>query len=253
MHILYSCDRYIMNTTDTPQHILITGASSGIGRACAYHLDKKGYFVFAGVRTEADGKALKAGASNRLTPVIIDVCDDDSIRTAHNLVEKSIGPMGLDGLINNAGVALAGPMEYLDISKFRQQLDVNVLGLVSVTQAFLPLLRKKKGRIINMGSISGRVALPFLGPYSATKFAIEAITDSMRVELRPWDISVSIIEPGNVKTKIRRSALATLKEDAQKLDPADFSLYSPIFNSSESHERRKIMDPDLVARKITKS
>ena len=193
-------------TASTPDGIVITGASSGIGEACALHLDGLGYRVFAGVRDPADGEALKAKASARLTTVLLDVTDPDSIDRAAETVKAAVGAAGLAGLVNNAGIGVGGPMEVVSLAELRKQFEVNVIGQVAVTQAFLPLLRQGRGRIVNMGSIAGRAATPFLGPYAASKFALEALTDAMRMELRPWGIHVAIVEPGAIESRIWEKA-----------------------------------------------
>jgi NAD(P)-dependent dehydrogenase (short-subunit alcohol dehydrogenase family) len=154
-----------------------TGASSGIGAACALHLDRLGYLLFAGVRKKEDGDALKRQASERLRIVFIDVVDATSIAAAAETVEAAVAGAGLSGLVNNAGIAVAGPLEFLPVDDLRKQFEVNVIGPIAVTQAFLPLLRRGHGRIVNMGSIGGRWATPFAGPYSASKFALEAFND----------------------------------------------------------------------------
>lgn len=204
---------------------VITGASTGIGAACALHLDGLGWQVFAGVRQPADGEALRQQASDRLTPLLLDVTDPADIAAAAATVTTAVGEGGLAGLVNNAGIALGGPLEFLPIADLRRQLEVNVVGQIAVTQAFLPLLRRRPGRVVNMGSISGRVAMPFVGPYAASKFALEALTDSLRVELRPWGIHVSIIEPGPIITPIWQKSLAAADELTQALPPAAHQLY----------------------------
>ena len=187
---------------------LITGASTGIGRACALDLDRRGFTVFATIRRAEDGEALAAEASKRLRPIFLDVTDRDSIHAAAATVADAVGEAGLDGLVNNAGIAMAGPLEAMDIERLRRQLDVNVTGQVAVTQAFLPLLRAAQGRIVNMGSIGGLSVIPFVGAYCASKFALEALTDALRMELKPWGMEVSIIEPGSVATPIWRKGVA---------------------------------------------
>jgi len=182
--------------------IVVTGASSGIGKACALQLDKLGFGVFAGVRREMDSDALRCEASATLTPILLDITDAASITSAVEVVTTAFGEIGLAGIINNAGIAVAGPLEFLPVDEIRKQLEVNVIGQIAVTQAFLPLLRQGQGRIINIGSLGGRIAMPFIGPYSAAKFAMEALTDALRMELRPWHIHVSIVEPGFITTPI---------------------------------------------------
>jgi NAD(P)-dependent dehydrogenase (short-subunit alcohol dehydrogenase family) len=187
---------------DGPSGIVITGASTGIGEACALYLDELGYRVFAGVRRPSDGEALRAKASARLTPVLLDVTDVASIDRAVETVKQAVGSVGLAGLVNNAGIGVGGPLEVVPLADLRKQFEVNVIGQVAVTQALLPLLRQGRGRIVNMGSIAGRAALPFMGPYAASKFALEALTDAMRLELQPWGIQVSIVEPGAIESRI---------------------------------------------------
>ena len=182
--------------------VLVTGASSGIGKECALRLASSGFRVFAGVRKNEDGEQLKAGASGSVTPVLLDVTDSASIANAAQSISRGLGAGGLHGLVNNAGIAVAGPLEMLPPEALRRQLNVNVVGQIAVTQAFLPMLRAARGRVIIMGSILGRLALPFVGAYSAAKFALEALAESLAMEVRPFGVSVSIIEPGNIATPI---------------------------------------------------
>lgn len=182
--------------------VLITGASTGIGAACALHLDRLGFLVFAGVRKSQDGEALEHQGTDRLVPLRLDVTDASTIQSAHATVGGRVGSRGLFGLINNAGIAVVGPLEAVPIPDLRRQLEINVIGQVAVTQAFLPLIRQAKGRIVNMGSIAGRGAMPLMGPYAASKFALEALTDALRLEVQQWGIQVSIVEPGAIATPI---------------------------------------------------
>ena len=182
--------------------VLITGTSSGIGEATALRLDKAGMRVFAGVRNLDDGKALAAKASDRLHPVQCDITDDSSVEAAAREVTDEVGDEGLWGLVNNAGAGFPGPMETIPIEDLQAQLDVNLVGNVRVTQALLPLVRTAKGRIVFVGSIGGRIAFPFAGPYHMTKFAMEALADVWRQELHPDSVEVSLIEPGVMSTSI---------------------------------------------------
>ncbi len=207
--------------------VVITGASTGIGRACALRLDRMGWHVFAGVRKPSDGEALRAKASERLTPVEIDVTDEASIARAAEQAVEATGDEGLGGLVNNAGISVAGPLEFLPLDELRRQLEVNVTGQVAVTQAFMPLIRQGNGRVVFMGSISGRLATPFLGPYAASKFALEAIADALRMELRPWGIQVSIVEPGSIATPIWDKGQAAADELEQRISPRARELYDP--------------------------
>ena len=211
--------------TDGIRAVVITGASTGIGEACALRLDRHGWRVFAGVRKEADGERLKQQASDRLAPITIDVTDQASIKSAAEVVANAVGEAGLAGLVNNAGITVPGPIEFLPIEELRRQLEVNTIGQIAVTQAFLPLIRKGHGRIVNMGSIGGRMATPFIGAYCASKFALEALTDSLRQELRPWDIGVSIVEPGSIATPIWEKGRAAADELEERLPQAARDLY----------------------------
>ncbi len=204
---------------------MVTGASTGIGEVCALHLDKLEFRVFAGVRKEADGDVLRRKASERLMPVLMDVTDAASIASAAQRVGAVVGEAGLAGLVNNAGVVVSGPLEFLPIAELRKQFGVNVIGQIAVTQAFLPLLRKGHGRIVNMGSIAGKVATPFFGPYAASKFAMEALTDALRMELRPWGISVSIVEPGAIATPIWEKSRRAAEEIVRNLPAEAHDLY----------------------------
>lgn len=192
--------------------VVITGSSTGIGAACARHLDRLGFTVLAGVRQMEDGEALRAQASARLQPIILDVTDTRSIEQARQVVAELHGSRGLAGLVNNAGIAVVGPLETVPIADLRRQFEVNVIGQVAVIQAFLPLLRQGRGRIVNMGSIAGRAAMPVMGPYSASKFALEALTDALRLEVQQWGIQVSIVEPGAIATPIWTKSGAKAEE-----------------------------------------
>lgn len=186
--------------------VVVTGASSGIGFDAAVDLATRGWTVFAGVRKADDGKALveaAKGASGKLVPVIIDVTKSESIAACVKEVSAQC-PNGLGALVNNAGVIVQGPIEFLELSKARQQLDVNVIGQIDVTQQFMPLLRKHGAgaRIVFMSSVAGKVSVAFNGIYAASKFALEAVADALRREIAPWGISVSLVEPSFVETKI---------------------------------------------------
>jgi NAD(P)-dependent dehydrogenase (short-subunit alcohol dehydrogenase family) len=182
--------------------VVITGASKGIGRATALHLDRKGFTVLAGVRSTADGDSLCKEASPRLQPIVLDITNAAHITQAAETVRKVVGDNGLDGLVNNAGIAVAAPLEFLPIDEFRRQIEVNLTAQLAVTQALLPHIRQAKGRIINISSVGGRIAGGMLGAYHASKFALEALTDVLRQELSPWGIEVVSIEPGAIATPI---------------------------------------------------
>jgi NAD(P)-dependent dehydrogenase (short-subunit alcohol dehydrogenase family) len=180
--------------------VLITGSSSGIGKATALHLDGRGWRVFAGVRREEDAEALRAAASERLTPVMLDITELDQIAAAGELIAAEVGDDGLDGLVNNAGIGVVGPLETLPIDSFQYQLAIGLTGPIALTQAVLPQIRQAGGRIVFISSAGGFIARPFLGAYSITKFGLEAVADVFRRELQPWGISVSVVQPGATDT-----------------------------------------------------
>jgi NAD(P)-dependent dehydrogenase (short-subunit alcohol dehydrogenase family) len=188
---------------------VITGASKGIGRATALYLDGKGHTVLAGVRATVDGDSLRQAASPRLQPLLIDITNAAQVAQAAQTVAQIVGASGLDGLVNNAGIAVAAPLEFVPMDEFRRQIEVNLTSHLMVIQAFLPLIRQAKGRIINISSIGGRIAGQMLGAYHASKFAIEALTDTLRQELAPWQIEVVSIEPGAIATPIWESSINT--------------------------------------------
>jgi len=198
--------------------VVVTGASSGIGEACALRLASRGFRVFGGVRREQDAERLRGQG---VEPLVLDITEPDQIAAA----AAGIGDE-LYGLVNNAGVAVAAPLELVPLEELRRQLEVNVVAHVAVTQAFLPALRNARGRIVLMGSIGGKSALPFLGPYAASKFALEAIADSLRVELRPFGIGVSIVEPGSIKTPIWMKGTKRADELRARVPPERQQLYA---------------------------
>jgi NAD(P)-dependent dehydrogenase (short-subunit alcohol dehydrogenase family) len=200
------------NPSAWTEAVVITGTSTGIGAASALVLAEKGFRVFAGVRDDADGDALLARSSGELTPVRIEITDEASISAAVDTVAAAVGERGLFGLVNNAGIVKPAPLELQPMADFRRQLEVNLIGQVAVTQAFLPLIRRGNGRIVNVGSIGGRVVLPLHGAYSASKFGMEAISDALRLELRQWRIPVSHIDPGATETAIFGKTLAAIDE-----------------------------------------
>lgn len=219
-------------TYTNPTHagaVVITGASTGIGAACAKRLAQAGFHVFAGVRKACDGAALQQAIAGSLTPLQLDVTEPMQITAAGDMVAAAVGDQGLVGLVNNAGIAVGGPLEFLPVAELRRQMEVNVYGTLAVTQAFLPLLRQARGRIVNMSSISGLAASPFLGPYAASKYALEALSDALRLEVRPWGIAVVLVEPGNIATPIWQKGLAFADQLFTDLPAQAHEYYGPIF------------------------
>lgn len=218
-----------MATTTQARHgaVLITGAAGGIGAATARQLDALGFRVFAGVRRSSDGEQLQSAISARITPVLLGITDPVSVAQAAETVTRGVGGAGLVGLVNNAGILVEGPVELIPIEEVRKQFEVNVIGHIAVTQAFLPLLRKARGRIVNIGAQTGQVAVPYLGVLSASKAALESVTDALRSELRPWGISVSIIEPGAMQTEIFKKSAVTAQQVRQQLPGELLQLYAP--------------------------
>lgn len=200
-------------------HVVVTGASTGIGEATATHLDELGFSVFAGVRKEEDAERIAGLGSECLRPLRIDVTDEGSIRAAEEEVRAATASAGLAGLVNNAGIAVSGPVEHVPIEELRRQLEVNLIGQVAVIQAFLPLLRAATGRVVNISSIGGRIALPMLSPYAASKFALEAVSDSLRREVRDQGIRVVVVEPGGIKTPIWDKGTATADRISGDMPP----------------------------------
>lgn len=194
--------------------ILISGASTGIGRACAVHLARLGHVTWAGVRSQKSFDEITRLNVRGLKPVMLDVDSDESVRAGVREVLKNSGT--LHAVVNNAGFAVGGPVEAVTLEDWRRQFETNVLGVVRVTQAALPALRESRGRIVNMSSISGRVGFPFMGPYAASKFALEGLSDSLRRELADCGVRVALIEPGAIATpiwnKARREGLGRLSK-----------------------------------------
>jgi len=182
--------------------VVVTGASTGIGRATALRLDELGYSVFPGVRKDKDAESLSEAGSDRITPITLDVTKARSISAARQKVQRAVGKDGLAGLVNNAGIANAGPLEHMPVAEFEKVLDVNLTGQYAVTQEFLPLVRRATGTIVFITSIGGLVATPFMSPYHAAKFGLEGVADSLRREVKPWGINVVVIEPGSIATPI---------------------------------------------------
>lgn len=222
--------------------VVVTGASTGIGRETSRRLAAAGFRVFGTVRREADALALRADG---VEPVPMEVTDPASIAAARAQVLAALGEAPLAGLVNNAGAPAAGPLEYLPLEELRQVLEVNVIGVVAVTQAFLPALRRSGGRIVNMSSVSGRIAMPFAGPYAASKFALEAISDSLRRELLGSGVRVILIEPGSIRTPIWDKVSAPGK--LERYDHTPYAAALPLVRKQALAGVERGLPPSAVA------
>jgi NAD(P)-dependent dehydrogenase (short-subunit alcohol dehydrogenase family) len=208
--------------------VVITGGTDGLGRAIALLLAAEGYRVFAGGRNAERRASLDAEARRRNLPletIEMDVCDDASVARALDDIRSKAGP--LDILVNNAGIAIVAPMEEIDLRDLRRQFETNFFGVVRVTQRVLPEMRaRRRGRIVNMSSVSGRIAAPLFGPYSSSKFALEAITDALRLELHPFGVYAVLIEPGYIPSNM---AQASQELSAAYVSRAENSPYAAVY------------------------
>jgi short-subunit dehydrogenase len=209
--------------------VLITGSSTGIGRACALYLDKKGYKVYAGIRKESDSESLKSESSELLTPIILDVTDIKSIENSYKFINDD-STHELFGIVNNAGIGISGVLEAISVNDVRNLMEVNVIGLMAVTKTFIPLVKSTKGRIINIGSTSSFFSSPGASAYSASKFAVRAISDSLRLELKHLGITVSLVAPGAVESEIWNKSKSYKEKVRQSVSPDILKDYSTIIN-----------------------
>jgi NAD(P)-dependent dehydrogenase (short-subunit alcohol dehydrogenase family) len=231
--------------------IVVTGASSGIGEACVRRLAGDGFRVFAGVRSERDAE--RWAGEPGVTPLHIDVTDADSIAAAARQVDAALDGVGLAGLVNNAGISVPGAVEFLPLDELRHQLEVNVVGQVAVTQAFMPALRRARGRVVFIGSVGGRVALPLLAAYNASKHALEAVTDSLRQELRADGMEVAIVDPGTVRTRIWEKGQASGDELLARMPAEAAERYGGVIAAMRREADRGTSDgmpPEKVAARV---
>jgi NAD(P)-dependent dehydrogenase (short-subunit alcohol dehydrogenase family) len=241
----------------TCRHTLVTGCSSGIGRATALRLAATGQHVYAGVRNLADGDELaRSAAGGELTPLTLDVTNASHIAAATVDIAGHTGPSGLDGLVNNAGYGVACPTELVQLEAFRRLLEVNVTGQLAVTQAMLPLLRRARGRIVLISTIGVRFNPPFAGPLDATKAAVAALGDALRQELAPWGVPVVLIEPASINSgaadKVTRDAAAAMAA----ADPQGRALYADMFGKMLDVMQRREENgspPDVAAATIARA
>jgi len=242
----------------TKGSILITGASTGIGEACTLHFAGLGWQVFAGVRRDQDGDRLKASADGLVLPVEMDVTDLASVERGVKAIGAELNGAGLTALVNNAGIAVGGPVEYVPLEEWRRQLEVNVIGQIAVTQAVLPMLRRSgaRGRIVFMGSIGGRMASPLIAPYSASKHAIEAIGEAMRHELASTGIRTVVIEPGAVRTPIWDKGQSAADDIEASMPPEALERYGSAVSDlrrAMTFQARTGVGPEVVARVVEKA
>jgi NAD(P)-dependent dehydrogenase (short-subunit alcohol dehydrogenase family) len=236
--------------------VLITGASTGIGRATALRLDARGWRVFAGVRKDEDAASLREAGSERLEPLMLDVTDAAQITGAAERIGAEVREAGLDGLVNNAGIGVPGPLETLPVDDFRRQIEVNLTAHVAVTQAMLPLVRRARGRIVFITSIGGLMAFPMFGAYNAAKFGLEAVGDVFRQELRPWGIDVAVVEPGSIATPIWERGEAEVDAIAGRARDGHADLYGEAIEAYREVARKTAergIPPEKVATKIERA
>ncbi|MGB6987390.1 MAG: SDR family oxidoreductase [Candidatus Aquilonibacter sp.] len=227
--------------------VLVSGASTGIGHAIAMHLAHNGYTVYAGVRKEGDRERLEAEHA-RIHPIVLDVTVPADITRAMQTVREAGDTLA--GLVNNAGIAVAGPLEFLPLDALRLQFEVNTIAPIAMAQAALPLLRESRGRIVNIGSIAGRLAAPFVGPYSASKAAIASLTDALRQELARFGIAVSLLEFASVKTPIWEKGRQGRDALVASMPPQAMSLYGTLAEAIIAQtkvEEREGLDPKVIA------
>ena len=233
--------------------ILITGASSGIGSCCAAHFANRGYCVFAGVRNQDSIEKLELIQSDHIFPLILDVNDLDSMYAAHEKIENKLDGAGLYGLINNAAVSYSGPFEHFPTAILQEVVTTNLTSLMLTTQTFLPLIRKGKGRIINIGSLASHIYLPYNCIYGATKSALAGFSNALRIELQSFGVEVVLIEPGNISTGVWTKAMEFLDRLEQGLPlqaKKDYQVLTNLFRTNLSKASPRGANPEIVARKI---
>jgi len=200
---------------------LVTGAARGIGRSIVEHLASHGWDVIAGVRSQQDAEAVTTANPQRISAVILDVTDAENVAALNASL-----PERLDAIVNNAGIVVSGPMESVTPDDWRKQLEINVIGQLAVTQAVLPRIRASRGRIVFISSVNGQLSMPLFGAYCASKFALEAAADALRMELRPWHIPVVLVEPAQTDTDMWRTADTMAVETEAALTPEHRALYA---------------------------
>jgi len=245
-----------MNSHHEHGAVLITGTSTGIGKAAALHLERLGFDVFATLRSERDAEALRSESRGRLVPLIMDVTDGASIDRAREQVSQVVGSAGLAGLVNNAGIGFGSPLEFAPLGEMRRLFEVNLFGALAVTQAFLPLLRQRRGRILNISSTASLFVAPFHGPYSASKLALNALSDALRLELKPHGVQVSVIVVGSVQTPIWEKGEGWSVSVARDFPPQAIELYGGPYRKLRDYFVRigkAGLRPEAVSRTIERA
>jgi NAD(P)-dependent dehydrogenase (short-subunit alcohol dehydrogenase family) len=248
-------ERFAMNAP-RKRSIVVTGASSGIGEATVLRLATAGWQVFAAVRRQQDADRLRAQSRSRIETVLLDVADEVSIRAAAEEVESRLGNDGLDGLFNNAGIGTVSPMEYTTVDSIRRVYEVNLFGQISVIQAFLPLLRRVKGRIVNTGSVADHLSPPFVGVLASSKAAFASVSSSLRLELRAQGIYVIVVEPGSINTPAVAKTLGLVEKEITSLPPEGARLYAVALRrlaAAFAKNEKAGSSPDVIARVVERA
>ncbi|MET0522665.1 MAG: SDR family oxidoreductase [Jiangellaceae bacterium] len=238
-------------STENRELVVVTGASTGMGAATARELARRGFHVLAGVRRDSDRQSLRAEG---IEPVILDITDPDHVAALAARVER--GPQPLRALVNNAGVPGAGPVEVMPLSEWRRVFEVNLFGHIAVTQALLPALVRGKGRVVNISSLNGKISMAGYGPYAASKFAMEAMSDALRNELAPHGVRVVVVEPGGVRTEMSRVGLAALSRLDDGMTPEQNARYGALMRAIPAHVAaftKAGVTSDVAAKRIAKA
>jgi NAD(P)-dependent dehydrogenase (short-subunit alcohol dehydrogenase family) len=250
------CIERIAMSTHRKRSVVVTGASSGIGKATVLRLATNGWRVFAAVRREQDAELLRSQSGNCVETVLLDVTDEGSIRTVAEEVNSRLGNDGLDGLFNNAGIGTVSPIEYTTVDSIRRVYEVNLFGQISVIQAFLPLLRRAKGRIVNMGSVGDHLSPPFAGVLASSKAAFASVSSSLRLELRAQGIYVIVVEPGSINTPAVEKTLGGVEKQITSLPPEGARLYAVGLRrmaAAFANNEKAGSSPDVVAQVVEKA
>ena len=239
-----------MNEKNT---VVVTGASSGIGHSCVVRMIAVGWRVFATVRKSEDGARLKSELGPDLTPVVVDITDRATVTAAAEQVSSQLDGQGLDGLVNVAGIGMVRPVEYASPRDLQEIFDINVFGQISVTQAFLPLLRPARGRIVNISSVGAHIAIPFGSPINASKSAFGTFNDTLRLELHPFGMHVCVVEPGAIRTPAVEKTLGDVDAVIAKLPPRGAAQYGKMLKGFVPRAYAREMNgssPDVVAKAV---